>query len=116
MAMTLKRYETLRTFLHLNDNDSPNNPKNSNDKLFKVTPLLDLVRDNCVKVEPDKSLSIDEQIIPAKIKCSSRGETEQPEKIHKWAFKNISETRSIWDRVRIVYGGKHNAGVKRYGA
>ena len=66
MTMTLKRYETLRKFLHANDNDSRNNLKNSNDKLFKVRPLLDLVRNNCIKTEPEKSHSIDEQIIPAK--------------------------------------------------
>ena len=70
MAMALKRYETLRNFLHVNDNDSRNNPENSNDKLFKVRPLLDLVRNNCIKTEPEKSHSIDEQIIPAKTKRS----------------------------------------------
>ena len=70
MTMTLKQYETLRKFLHANDNDSRNNLKNSNDKLFKVRPLPDLVRNNCIKIEPEKSHSIDEQIIPAKtIRC-----------------------------------------------
>ena len=34
LAMTLKQCETLRKFLHVNVNDSQNNPKNSNDKLF----------------------------------------------------------------------------------
>ena len=69
MAMTLKRYETLRKFLHVNDKDSRNKLKNSNDKLFKVRPLLDLVENNCITIETEKSNYIDEQI-PAKTKRS----------------------------------------------
>ena len=60
----------MKQFLRVNDNDSRNNPENSNDKLFKVIPLLDLVRNNCIKVEPEKSDSINEQIIPTKTKRS----------------------------------------------
>ena len=55
MAMALKRYETLRTFLHVNDNVSRNNTENSNNKLFKVRLLLDLIRNNCIKIETEKS-------------------------------------------------------------
>ena len=69
MAMTLKRYETLRKFLHVNDNDSRNKLDNSNDKHFKVRPLLDLVGNNYITIEPEKSNSIDEHI-PAKMKRS----------------------------------------------
>ena len=72
MAMTLKRYETLRKFLNVNDNDSRNNPENSNDKLFKARPLLDLIRNNCIKIEPEKSHSVDEQIIPVKTNHSGK--------------------------------------------
>ena len=86
MAMTLKRYETLRNLLHVNDNDSRNNPKNSNDKLFKVRPLLDLVRNNCIKIEPEKSHPIDEQIIPAKPKHSGGVKQHNPKKIHKFSI------------------------------
>ena len=50
MAMTLKPYETLRKFLLVSDNDSRNNTENLNDKLFKMRPLLDLVRNNCIKM------------------------------------------------------------------
>ena len=56
---------TLRKFLHVNDDDSQNNPENSNDELFKMRPLLDLVINNCIKM---KSHSIDEQTISAKMK------------------------------------------------
>ena len=55
-TMTLKRYKTLQRFLH------------ASDKFFKVRPLLDLVRNNCIKIEPEQHHSIDEQIILAKTK------------------------------------------------
>ena len=55
MAMALKRYETLRMFLRVNDNVSRNNTENSNNKLFKVRLLLDLIRNNCIKIETEKS-------------------------------------------------------------
>ena len=88
--MTLKGYETLRKFLHVNDNDSRNNPKNSNDKLFSVRPLLDLVRNNCIKIDPEKSHSIDEQIISAKTKRSGGMKQHNPKK------KFISGVSRIW--------------------
>ena len=67
-TMTLKRYETLRRFLYASDNNNKNNPENAGDKLIKVRPLLDLVRNNCIKIEPEQHHSIDEQIILAKTK------------------------------------------------
>ena len=37
-------------------------------KLFKVKPILDAVRAECVKIEPEEYVSIDEQIILCKTK------------------------------------------------
>ena len=107
MAMALKRYETLRNFLHVNDNDSRNNPENSNDKLFKVRPLLDLVRNNCIKTEPEKSHSIDEQITPTKTKFSGGVKQYSPKKVRKWGFKNmvrVGQSGIVYDF--FVYGRK----------
>ena len=70
MAVTMKRCETLRKFLHISDNDSRNDTENSNNKLFKVRTLLALVKNTCIKIEAEKSHSINEQIIPAKTKRS----------------------------------------------
>ena len=80
MAMTLKRYETLKKFLHVNGNSSRNNLDDSSDKLFKVRPLLDLVTNNCIKIEPEKSHSINEQIMPAKTKRSRGVNQYNPKK------------------------------------
>ena len=57
--VSLKRYETLKRYLHCIDNITRN--VNAT-KLFKVEPILDALRKNCIK--------IDEQIIPAKTKRS----------------------------------------------
>ena len=87
-AMTLKRYKLIRRFIHANDNTKKTNPENVIDKLFKVCPLLDLVKNNCIKVEPEQCHSIDEQIIPAKTKRSGGIKKYNPKKkLHKWDLK-----------------------------
>ena len=53
-SMTLKRCKLIRRFIHVNDDTKKTNPENVNDKLFKVRPLLDLVRNDCIKVEPEQ--------------------------------------------------------------
>ena len=83
--MTLKRYQTLRRNLHTNDNTENYNEQNLNDKLFKVLPLLELVKKNRIKIDPKQCHSLDYQIIPAKTK-SSDGVKQQ---IQKWGFKNM---------------------------
>lgn len=42
-----------------------------NDKLVKTKPIIEAVRDEFEKVEPEGFLSINEQIIPSKTKFSS---------------------------------------------
>ena len=85
-VMPLKRFEKLRRFLHVVDNDTYD--ENSPDKLFKIRPLIDLVQKECTKVEPEKYHLIDEQIIPCKAK-TSRIRQYNPKKPHKWGFKNL---------------------------
>ena len=115
-SMTLKRYETLRRFLHASDNNDKNNPENAGDKLFKVRPLLDLVRNNCIKIEPEQHHSIDEQIIPAKTKRSGGVKQYNPKKIHKWGFKNMvraGRSGIIYDF--FMYGGKQRRRRQMWG-
>ena len=116
-TVTLKRYETLQRFLHASDNNDKNNPANTCDKLFKVRPLLDLVRNNCIKIEPEQHHSIAEQIIPAKTKRSGRVKQYNSKKIHKWGFKNmVCASRSGIIYNFFMYGGKHSAGTYKCGA
>ena len=65
-AMTLKRYQILRRHFHANDNTGKNNEQNVNAKLFKAGPLLELMRNNYIKIDPEQCHSIDEQVSPAK--------------------------------------------------
>ena len=38
----------------------------TNDKLAKIRPIVDIVHNQCIEVEPEKYHSVDEQIIPSK--------------------------------------------------
>ena len=74
--------------------------------------MLDLVRNNCIKTEPEQHHSIDEQIIPAKTKRSGGVKQYNPKKIHKWGFKNMVRA----GRSGIIYSSKHSADADKCGA
>ena len=57
-AMTLERYKLIKRFIHANDNTKKTNPENVNDKLFKVRPFLNVIRDNSIKAELEQCHSI----------------------------------------------------------
>ena len=82
--MSLKRYEKLRRFLHFVDNS--NFDQQTSGKLFKIQPILESVRQQCLKVPPEESHSVDEQIIPAKTRYSGIRKYN-PKKPVKWGFK-----------------------------
>ena len=66
-VMSRNQYKSLRKYLHVRDNSEK---ENKNDKLFKISPVLDHVRKNCLQIELEQDNSTDEQIIPAKTKYS----------------------------------------------
>ena len=62
-----KRFDHLRTYVHLNNNaEIKQKDEPGYDSLFKVRPVLEKVRQNCLKIEPHEKHSIDEQRIPYK--------------------------------------------------
>lgn len=64
-SMSRNRFDTLRAFIHVNDNTHlPDGNDHNHDKLFKFCPFVDSVRENMKKVSPDDRVSIDEMIIP----------------------------------------------------
>ena len=83
--MPLKRYEKLRSNLHFVDNSVL---EQNASKLSKIQPVIDIVREQCLKVIPEESHCIDEQIIPAKTKYSGIRQYN-PKKPVKWGFKNL---------------------------
>lgn len=60
--MNLKRFYSLRNNLHIVDNLTK--PADCHDRLFKVRPLLDSILSRCLSLPREKTLSVDEQMIP----------------------------------------------------
>ena len=69
-VMPISRYKELTQYLHFSDNSKIDDAENKNNKLYKIQPVIDHVRNNCRAIKPEIKNSIDEQIIPAKIKYS----------------------------------------------
>ena len=84
--MSLKRFEKLRRVLHFVDNMTYD-PATKN-KLFKISPILEKFREQCLKIPPEECHSIDEQIIPAKTKYSGIRQYNAKKPV-KWGFKNL---------------------------
>lgn len=85
--MTCNRFEKIKRHLHFNNNDDFK-PAGApgHDKLFKIRPLLDKVRERLLLIPKEEYLAVDEQIIPTK----GRHQLKQynPAKPHKWGYKN----------------------------
>ena len=87
-VMPINKYKEIRRFLHAVDNSEKSLSGNKDDKLFKIRPVLETVRSNCLKVIPEENQSIDEQILPTKTKTSGIRQYN-PKKPHKWGFKAL---------------------------
>lgn len=61
-TMTRDRFFQLRSNLHCVNNLEK--PENCNDKMYKVRPLFDAVRNRCLELHLEENLCIDEQIVP----------------------------------------------------
>ena len=75
--------------------------------------LLDLVGNNCIKVDPQQFHSMHEQVMPAKTKRNGGVKQHNPKNIHKLSFKNMvraGQSGMIYDF--FMYGGKHSAGAE----
>ena len=83
-VMPHNRYQELLRYLHFVNKDSIN----TQDKLAKIRPLISMVWDEFVKIEPEEYDSVDEQIIAAKTKYSSNRQYN-PKKPKKLGFKNL---------------------------
>ena len=85
-VMPIKRFEQLKRSLHFVDNTTFDATKN--DKLFKIRPMIEAIRDKCIKIEPEEFQSVDEQIIPSKTR-RTKIRQYNPKKPKKWGFKNL---------------------------
>lgn len=82
--MSLKRYQAIRRFLHFVDNSLQ---KDSNDRYFKIRPLLDKMRQNFFKIKEEHKYTIDEMMVPYKgTRAGSRRQYIKNKPV-KWGFK-----------------------------
>lgn len=86
-TMTCNRFDAIKKNLHFNNNENFK-PRGTDgyDKLFKVRPLLDKIRERLLLVPKEEYLAVDEQIIPTK--CRHEIKQYNPAKPHKWGYKN----------------------------
>jgi len=88
--MSRKEFEDHGRYIHFNDNvrlvTSRKDPEY--DQLYKIRPLLDSLRKQCLLVAPEQRQSVDEQIIPFKGK--NRLRQYLPKKPKRWGFKVIA--------------------------
>ena len=83
-AMSLKRYEEIKRYLHFTNN--LNIPDDNKDSFIKIRPLLDKLSTSFAEAaEPTEFLSIDEMIIP--FKGRHRMKQYIKSKPKKWGFK-----------------------------
>lgn len=62
-SMGAKRFFKITSALHISDANEERDP-NSQDKFWKVMPLLEAVRSRCLQLGPLEQNSIDEQMVP----------------------------------------------------
>nr|XP_039255146.1 piggyBac transposable element-derived protein 3-like [Styela clava] len=86
LAMGRKRFDKLRNYIHMVDNTNLKQKGDPDyDPLFKVRPVLEKVRKNCLKIEPEEKQSVDEQMIPFKGRIGMKQYIKN--KPHKWGIK-----------------------------
>ena len=79
-TMTVNHFEDLKRVLHFSDNSV-----GGGDKIKKIRPLVEQLRDRYKTVGMEENLSVDEQIVPFKGRSCLR--QYNPKKPHKWGYK-----------------------------
>ena len=107
-AMSRNRFLRIARYLHFCDNLSVTSEEKKS-KLWKIDPILNVLRKKFLSVTPEERHAVDEMIIPYKGKTSPVRQY-LPKKPHKWGFK-------VWSRCGesgylynfIVYQGKEDS-------
>ena len=80
VIMPVKRFEQIKRFVHLNNNMQMS--KECLDKLFKIRPLIDVLKERFQMIAPTENLCIDKQMVP--FKGRSKLKQYNPQKPKKW--------------------------------
>lgn len=85
-AMSRNRFDCLRANIHVNDN-SKMLPREhpDHDKLFKIRPFINAIRENMKKIKVEEFTAVDEIIIPFKGRSIMKQYNKN--KPHKWGIK-----------------------------
>ncbi|XP_067641871.1 piggyBac transposable element-derived protein 3-like [Eurosta solidaginis] len=90
-AMSRGRFEKIKQCFHFNENSQqPKNDDLNYDKLYKIRPLLNILKENFNNLPQEEHQSVDEQIIA--FKGRSTYKQYNPAKPHKWGFKMFTRT------------------------
>lgn len=103
--MSRNRFQTLLSVTHFVNNDTEDDKK---DKLWKLRPFLNMLRDQCLLLTPDQHQWTDEQMVPYKGKFSGIRQYIKGEP-HPWGFKvwaKCDNSGALHDF--DVYQGKDN--------
>ncbi|XP_022100311.1 piggyBac transposable element-derived protein 3-like [Acanthaster planci] len=85
-VMSRNRFQYLLTVLHFVDNLAMTDEDKKADKLWKIRPWLNMMRENCLKVVAHEHNSIDEMMVQYKGKTASIRQYVA-NKPHPWGFK-----------------------------
>lgn len=92
-VMSVNRFDQIKRSIHFNNNlEMPKRGEPNYDKLYKVRPLVDSVTEKCNRLEQEEHQSLDETIIPTKVKSSLKQYV--PNKPHKWGIKVFTRAGS----------------------
>lgn len=107
-VMTCNRFEEIKRFLHFFDKAQERKPGEPNyDKLQKIRPLLNILRERIMKIPKEEFLAIDEQMIPTKARTSGIRQYN-PKKPHKWGYLNyVLSGASGFSYDFEIFAGKH---------
>lgn len=107
-VMTCNKFEEIKRFLHFFDKNEEKKPGDTEfDKLQKIRPLLNIIRERLLKVPKEEYLAIDEQMIPTKARTSGIRQYNA-KKPHKWGYLNyVLSGASGFSYDFELFGGKH---------
>lgn len=100
--MTLKRFQLIRRYLHFVDALG-----DDGDRYYKIRPLLERVRQNCINIEEENRFSVDEMMVPYKGTRAGTRKQYIKNKPRKWGFKifvRAGISGMVYDF--LIYGGE----------
>ncbi|XP_013194243.2 piggyBac transposable element-derived protein 2-like [Amyelois transitella] len=101
-VMPLKKFQKIRKFLHF-----ANNNEDDGDRYYKIRPLLERIRKNCLSIEQEGKYSIDEMMVPYKGTRAGNRRQYMKGKPKKWGYKvfvRAGVSGLVYDF--IIYGGE----------